>query len=319
MRLFGKWRVVMLAVVMMTTARGFPIMAPGLDELFEFSPVIVLGVRGKVPTDFDATFRGASSSVVISVREVLKGKLEQTSLVLPVEVGLICPAPPRFEEGKKQIIFLAEREKRLGGGLRVNFLSHGVKTVTEAEVDSFRKALASWSALAARGKPSSAERTAWLVEQCKVPVLRPFAVERLMTLNEAATGFAMQANVTMEQRLVVSNLLVSAKELSMPEIRMMEALEWDRGGAMRMLVAQLERTHQRMAEDSEVGRKLVVHEASEDWLMWELLERFPDAKAKRIYEASGFGAPKGNVPGFIQAMEWAAMREGIVPANGVVR
>lgn len=70
--------------------------------------------------DYDAV----KSYALLLVREVWQGKINIDTLKIYYPAGLICPAPPRFEEHTEIIAFLDQADD----GFSVHALSYGVKT-----------------------------------------------------------------------------------------------------------------------------------------------------------------------------------------------
>jgi len=93
--------------------------------------VIELGTekvkKGKKKRQFD--YVDVRSYALLLVREVWQGKVATDTLKLYYPAGLICPAPPRFEEHSEIVAFLDYGDNDFS----VHALSYGVKTFSQKE------------------------------------------------------------------------------------------------------------------------------------------------------------------------------------------
>lgn len=73
---------------------------------------------------------------LLLIREVWQGKINTDTIKIYYPAGLICPAPPRFEEHTEIIAFLDKNDE----GWSVHALSYGVKTFYQKEgIEAYKK------------------------------------------------------------------------------------------------------------------------------------------------------------------------------------
>lgn len=84
-------------------------------------------------------FEISEARVRLKVKETWKGKAPGEEVEVHFSAALVCPAPPRFEPGKTQLVYLEKTEKE---HFRVVALSYGTVLLSKEAVKSYRKAIA---------------------------------------------------------------------------------------------------------------------------------------------------------------------------------
>ncbi len=166
-------KVLLLAVSLAAVssgAYGFPIPPVPLWSLVEQSDTIVLAkvVEVREPRWGAKNDRPALYVVALRVLETWKG-----SAVGEIEVkypSLICPAPPRYVEGKDVLAFLSGKDS---GEWTTVGLSYGtLYPEGREELSDFREMVRRAVALQAGGRVSEVARTNWLVNSALRPGTR---------------------------------------------------------------------------------------------------------------------------------------------------
>ena len=155
-------------------ARGYPISPQPLWKLVEGATVIVLAEvtaveEPQVPEvsdeeaealDDDEWEEPPPHRASLRVIEVWKGEAGG-ELIVPFEGFWICPAPPRYEQGKRVLAFLALDD---AGELQTVGLSYGTLYPNDDARDDFRAMVKSAIRLQAEPPVSPVDRQAWSVE-----------------------------------------------------------------------------------------------------------------------------------------------------------
>lgn len=163
-------------------ARGYPIPPQPLWKLVDGATVIVLAEVTAVeepqvrePSDEEEEAADdeewelpAPHRATLRVIEAWKGEASG-ELVVPYPGFLMCPAPPRYEKGRRVLAFLAPDD---GGQLQTVGLSYGTLYPNDDALDDFRAMVRSAIRLQAKQPVSAADRQAWSVEAAARPGTR---------------------------------------------------------------------------------------------------------------------------------------------------
>jgi hypothetical protein len=153
-------------------AEAYPIPPVTLWDLVEKADTIVLAtVESEHPIDKGADDRSWTDTIAeLSVAESWKGKPDKR-IEVPYPAHLICPAPPRYENGLTVLAFLARDEK---GAYQTVGFSYGTLYPELPEVPLFRELVRraeTAQALADAGARETA-RVDWLVRAASAPATR---------------------------------------------------------------------------------------------------------------------------------------------------
>lgn len=109
--------------------------------------------------------------VALDIEQLLKGALAVRTIVLPHDVGLICPAPARYEVGTRVLAFLDRTER---GGFVTHALSYGAKTLDEAGLIAYRERIEEQLEIERmqEGPERLAAQVEWLVACAEHPATR---------------------------------------------------------------------------------------------------------------------------------------------------
>lgn len=163
---------IVLSMIGLSAARAYPIPPVPLWELVERSEAIVLAevvgiVREDRPeSEDDWSFDRSAAS--LKILETWKGSVAGEMEVRFPE-GLLCPAPPRYVEGKDVVAFLSRNEK----GWSTVGLSYGtLYPESREELKNLLTMVHRAIELQKKGKVSPADRLDWLVEAASLPGTR---------------------------------------------------------------------------------------------------------------------------------------------------
>lgn len=170
-------------------AAAYPISPVHLWQLIDEADVVVLadvesvalggqGERGNMRDAPSATTVRTTelgpSIARLRVRDTWKGAAP-SSIEVPFNSGMICPAPPRFVARDTVVVFLAHA----GEAWSVIALSYGVRRVAPADIAPTRERIREAVALHAGGSVGRGNRIAWLVACCEHPATRGDAFREL--------------------------------------------------------------------------------------------------------------------------------------------
>lgn len=309
--------VVWLVFLGRVSCEAFLAYHPSLEDRFESSALIVVGVPCQVPSAMRGPKEWTTFEARVTIQEVLKGKYAEKEMLIPVHVG--GSDQPRFELGQVQIIFLEPMNQGnilyLEGSREpwiVNFGARGVVTVNAEALAAYRKSLASWTELRMKGKPSEAERMGWLVEQCKEAHVRDQAAEGLTRIEVSGDRFKLKTAWRPDQLLAISNAVFTTKKLGLGDFKL---LYWipvgDRGVQVRFLLDHLEKMKnesQAQIEHLHWTHSLVTWTAIE-WLRGAL-------EAERLKKISEdfrkFANPRAHLEAFLEVALKVASEKGYV-------
>ncbi len=109
--------------------------------------------------------------VALDVEKILKGRLPVGTIVVPHELGTVCPAPARYEVGTRVLAFLDGGQS---GTFTTHALSYGAKTLDDAGLGVYLERIE--EQLAIQHMPEGSERLAaqveWLVKCAEHPATR---------------------------------------------------------------------------------------------------------------------------------------------------
>ncbi len=114
---------------------SYPISPRPLRKLIMESDVIITGhVKGihEKKAKKDDYMGGSEAEIVIY--EVLQGKLTETTVFLPFNPYMVCPAPPHFTKDTDVLVFLSGKNN----ALTVHALSYGVKQLNSEEMEIYK-------------------------------------------------------------------------------------------------------------------------------------------------------------------------------------
>lgn len=210
--------------------RMFP--EPSLDELFEITPIIILGSTTRI-----TTVAGGFKDAEVKVLEVLKGELSEKVVVLPAGTEGSNLGTLRFQIGGRQLMFLAD----VGEGAKFRYGLREFRTVNDSSLESYRKSLNSWTALKVKGTPAHEERMAWLVEQFRDEHLRGDAAIAFTRPKEPKPGAFPPILLRADQMQVISNVVFSVERITERDLEVLWLFaEADRGAVVVFLLKQLE-------------------------------------------------------------------------------
>lgn len=192
--------------------RAYPIPAEPLRVLIAEAEFIVTAqVRETDPRESAAaaTTRAdlfGTVYVALDVEKTLKGKLPVGTIVVPNELGMICPEPARYEVGTRVLAFLDRTER---GGFTTHALSYGAKTLDDAGLAVYLERIEEQFAI--ERMPEGPERLAaqveWLVRCAEHPATRWEGAYEVSTgfkarrSREQPTPFARELSSAQRERL----------------------------------------------------------------------------------------------------------------------
>lgn len=113
---------------------------------------------------------GPSAIAVISVREVLKGTIKETTIEVPFNGNFICPAPDRYYKEADVIAFLDKDD----GKYSTHALSYGAKTLTLSDIEVYKDRILEMQKILAIADTDQKflETIEWLVKCAEHPATR---------------------------------------------------------------------------------------------------------------------------------------------------
>jgi len=205
---------------------AFPIEPVSLLGLLRQSELVVLArVEPPLPRPkadpnrmIEILSLGGESSARLRPISVLVGTAPKELIEVHFNPNIICPAPPRFEEGKPVLAFL--RRARDGNGYMTVALSYGAKTLSETQSKAYLDRIADWTLLK-RQHPTRVPTNAvveWLVRCVENPAtLHEGAADlvdrrALLGTNLIRSGYA--SHLTQQQILRISNVVFRAEYIT---------------------------------------------------------------------------------------------------------
>lgn len=135
--------------------------------------------------------------VSLSVRETLKGSAP-AALVVDYSAGLICPAPPRYEVGRRVLAFL---KQGTDGRFSTVGLSYGTRYPAESELDAFRTRIREAVALQSDPPVSDVDMIDWLIRTAAQPATRWHGIEPFGNYMRAGFGYSGKRDVQLADML----------------------------------------------------------------------------------------------------------------------
>jgi hypothetical protein len=161
------------------------------------------------------SFSDGESPARIRPISVLVGTAPKELIEVHFNPNIICPAPPRFEEGKQVLAFL--RRARDGNGYATVARHYGAKTLSEAETRAYLDRIADWTSLNQQhpaGVPTNAI-VEWLVGCVENPATLHEGAEDLVDrwplLGTNLIRNAYARHLTPQQFLRISNVVFRAE------------------------------------------------------------------------------------------------------------
>lgn len=146
--------------------RAYPIPPVPLRRLVAEAEFIVKAQVRKAEDREKAAVEGETPYcpmfVALDIEQILKGRLGLGTIVVPNELGMICPAPARYEVGTRVLAFLYRTER---GDFRTHALSYGAKTLDPAGLAVYLKRIEEQFAIERipEGPGRLAAQVEWLV------------------------------------------------------------------------------------------------------------------------------------------------------------
>jgi len=155
--------------------------------------------------------------VVISIKEILKGKYSEETIRVTFDPYYICPAPPRYKENTDVVVFL----KKHKGVFFTHALSYGAKTVSPEGQELYASRIREMQQILqiSDGHKQFMATVEWLVTCTEHPETRYEGVSELSPesdfmsyyLREKAPDFSMMLSSDQRSRLKAA-LLSSEKD-----------------------------------------------------------------------------------------------------------
>lgn len=163
---------------------------------------------------------------VLTIYEVLQGTVKASEIEVPYPVGLICPAPPRFEKGTDVLVFLDQKK----GSYSVHALSYGVKEMKAEEMGIYKARIAEMQEIMRIEDPDTKflNTTEWLVKCAEDLATRHEGTYELsrgsdfMSYYDRNVGQPFQYALNDEQRLRLKKALLSTCELSYSDLGLID-------------------------------------------------------------------------------------------------
>jgi hypothetical protein len=96
------------------TAEPWPIPPQPLRQLFREADLVIVGKPGETRAAGQAEEFWGSSTVVLQIEKIIKGKCDAREITVFYCPNMVCPAPDQYPQGKTLLVFLTWSEKRKG-------------------------------------------------------------------------------------------------------------------------------------------------------------------------------------------------------------
>jgi hypothetical protein len=222
-----KMILLMVAIAVQSMVYSYPISPRPLRLLIEESELIVWAHVSDIRT---TTTKGKYSFdntvAVLTIQQVLQGKLSHSEIEVSYPAGLICPAPPRFQKNSDVLVFL-DRDKK---GYEVHALSYGVKQLTNEELIIYKARIGEMQQIIKLEDSDQKfmQTTEWLVKCSEDKATRHEGVYELsrgsdfMSYYDRNESQPFQHALTNEQRARLKNALLATEELSYTELGLID-------------------------------------------------------------------------------------------------
>lgn len=160
-----------LTTLCVADAGAYPIPPQALRMLTNESELIVSASVEKIPLIKGED--GFNTGIVrLNILSVLKGAEGSRSIDVYYSPDMVCPAPPRYEEGATALAFLAR--SRHGPGYVTVGLSYGAKNLSNREINAYSARIRELIELERQPDPNARRRqlVEWLVRCAEEPATR---------------------------------------------------------------------------------------------------------------------------------------------------
>lgn len=257
-------------------AGGFPIDPVPLRGLVAGSDLIAVArvvpesaPKGRTQPYYSSIFR--KSPVSLKISSILKGRSTTDVVQVHFDANLVCPAPPRFENGTNMLVYL---RKRATGGYETVALSYGAKVATDQEVANYSKRIRELVEIERIGdsRTKLAKTVEWLVDCAEDPVTRwDGAIEltdRVMLLGKTnASQFAQY--LTMSHLARLSNGLFKTEFVRYDELALCKVFEKQaRGRVVDYLIKYLQRVSQPVGP---INGPMMSDSVPQPWVVYDVM------------------------------------------------
>lgn len=213
-----KWIQVFMLVAVQTITYSYPISPRPLRLLIEESKLIVWAhVRQIKEVSEEGQHGFGSTLAVLTIHEVLQGRLNVIEIEVPYSANMICPAPPHFTERTDVLVFLNHKK----GKYFVHALSYGVKELKPEEMIVYKARIREMQQIMriVDRDEKFLSTTEWLVKCAEEPTTRHEGTYELsresdfMSYYDRNEGQPFRYALNDEQRLRLKNALLNSRAL----------------------------------------------------------------------------------------------------------
>ena len=112
---------------LINSTMAFPIEPQGIYSMYESSTLVLLVEIGRDERiENNEEIWGSDTKTTLYVKKIFKGNDLPKEIYVYVSKNMVCPAPPRYSEGKTAIVFLTKRKDK--PGYYTTSLSYGLFT-----------------------------------------------------------------------------------------------------------------------------------------------------------------------------------------------
>ena len=215
-----------LLIAASSVVAAYPIPPQALRHLYEESDLIVVARVGET-TPFKDEKDWYSGKVTLQVSSVLKGPEYTQYVDVYHNPGMICPAPPTYQEGKTVLAFLRVADDR--AGYFTTGLSYGTKYLSESDLQIYTDRINELARLTAEEKVRTVEIVEWLVRCAEETATRWEGAYELFTTSnnrrEETGSIPFASMLTEEQKYRLTEAFFRSKTISGGEWVMLDFIK----------------------------------------------------------------------------------------------